>query len=99
MDPADFMKMASSGGAMPEPPNFESDEEEFEEEEEEESNSNENSYLTLNKKVDKADSNVLFGKAYEDKFIEYLEGDEIDDGLDLSEKMLEDSLGLPLEKI
>jgi len=41
-------------------------------------------------------SNVLFGEAYEQKFIEMLEQDST---LDINERMLEHSLGMPVDEL
>lgn len=94
MNVADFAKMASSGMPMP-PPMDSSDEEEEETKEEEEEEEVIEEELTL----PPGGQNVLFGEAYEERFIDIIENEDYDKAIDLDQKLLEHSLGMPVAEL
>lgn len=47
----------------------------------------------------KPDTNVLFGAAYENKYIDIIENDEVENEMELNEKMLQISLGMSVEQL
>lgn len=94
MNMNDFAKMASSGMPMP-PPMDSSDEEEETKEEEEEEEEVIEEELTL----PGGGQNVLFGEAYEERFIDIIENEDYDGAIDLDQKLLEQSLGMPVEEL
>ena len=47
----------------------------------------------------KTEAGVLFGAAYENKYIDILENEDVNDYMEINEKMLEISLGMTKEEI
>jgi len=95
MNMTDFAKMASGGMPMPPPPDS-SDEEDDAKPEEEES---EEEVIEEELQLPPEKQNILFGEAYEERFIDIIENEDYEGALDLDEKLLESSLGMPVEEL
>lgn len=96
MSQEDFLKMAQNGQPMPPPPDSSDESEEEEEEKVEQAEEIEEEELQLDRQDNQ---NVLFGEAYEQHFIDILENGDYDGELDISEKLLEITLGMSIDEL